>query len=33
VLTVLALTDAGDTPGTGRLWARTALVRHNGFLR
>ncbi|MEV0456713.1 hypothetical protein [Catellatospora methionotrophica] len=33
VLAVLALTNAGNTLGLGRLWARTALVRRYGFLR
>ncbi|MEU8075296.1 hypothetical protein AB0B31_07580 [Catellatospora citrea] len=33
VLAALALTNAGDTLGLGRLWARTALVRRYGFLR
>ncbi len=33
VLAVLALANAGDTLGLGRLWARTALVRRYGFLR
>lgn len=33
VLAALALTNAGDTLGLGRLWARTPLVRRYGFLR
>ncbi|MEV4413098.1 hypothetical protein [Catellatospora sp. NPDC049609] len=33
VLAALALTNAGDTLGLGRRWARTALVRRHGFLR
>ena len=32
-LIVLALTLAGDTWGLGKTWARTHLVRRNGFLR
>lgn len=33
VLAVLALTNAGDTLGLGRWWARIPLVRRHGFLR
>jgi len=32
-LVVLALTQAGDTWGVGRLWAKTELVKHNPVLR
>jgi thiosulfate dehydrogenase (quinone) large subunit len=32
-LVVLALTNAGDTWGVGRLWAKTELVKHNPVLR
>jgi thiosulfate dehydrogenase [quinone] large subunit len=32
-LIVLALTLAGDTWGLGKTWARTHLVRRNGFVR
>ncbi|GAA1637021.1 hypothetical protein [Catellatospora bangladeshensis] len=33
LLAVLALTDAGDTFGFGKAWARTAIVRRMPFLR